>query len=1482
MMIKKSKFKFRLRITILLMILLMTSIQLNYPANKNNIIPNKDNSNEDNDISEVSNILNEPKSSLLGNASWWDYSFNYRRLITVENSYYPINFTNYGVSVSFNYAQLGSKIQSDLDDIRIVENGIPRKFYVVKDYPSVGFATVYFDTNISSISDKDTYLYFGNPSAVNNEASGSSESFGWVKNGDFELDIQYKTKYNPYGWTFSHEPINTLITTDDIPYPNAGNWSDLSYEKFLSKVTNSTAGARDIANGENAYIWGSDLELLSETANVYDYAGTFYSYPFTIPTVEGGDVWLQIYRNARTFHFEERSKPNDDFDKTPDPDGYFMRLCNASSYGANVDSHTVAGSDDYIEAYGGNAVYSPSGKFWTDETELRDIYDKSDIYDTKSKYEDPGDVTGIIYYNVTDLMGKEVFIELGAWGEELGDLGQNQGQKSAFIQVDYVQFNYTLTASIDELQAYESTVTIITKDFDGRIVPTADVFIINDSARGTEDFYIDYGSTIDGSITFTGIANGWYDITSNFTLNSWEEEVYNSTESGDGPYYFNGISYTVEIYLDIWTIDFEIVDWDGIPLSQGYIEVNESYGGNLLDTLLLDDNGKATFRWINKASYYYTVYYDNNDYSSDFSPKVLNQSIIMRTGYESVKEQNHLIKVNQTNSAQPGNRYLINKKIYTNGSETEFGNKKIITVNLTLVDMEDYLKNVSIYYIDGDDSTGTDNENLIYFEDNYDIDDDDDFIQIDIMTVDNDKLKSENYEAFGLLILVNGINISGQCNGRIYVDLFETCNIYNRTALAMLNLQVIHITPLDPDGSPLSASVKVLQNSTENSIVTLKSEKDATPPLEDGYAYGQINKIPLWYLVGTIFNFSIDVANLTSQNFNVTNIYSTYQKARDQWRPTENTPGISWYNYTHYGNATIIFNIIVLQDINFTDFDTVFYSAFGVSEVLWMENMTFSVNFTYTDDGGDTWIPVINPSAYCTLTIKLAGSDVVLISERMIGLGNGNFSKTINSSRLSAGNSYQNYNIEINGFHPTYDNPNNQLFTVKVNALPTALNAYNYDPFGLNAGNYFSQTYSELINITIRYYRSDTDTSLQGAVLKYQWVGLSPITMQADPIHSGYYYFTINTSEALSTGIKIIIITALLENYTSQPTPSQPFQISLNVLERSASINGKIGLLYLSRKVWVQDSEIFNFTYRDSDDNIILGDLDLAFYTWQELNEDGSPISGKDGTGTLMQNADNIYTLDFRTGTKAVGYYSLYVNLKKENYELRAALINLEIQLREFDADLDATNLDDDQATVVQGKDVKFEIELRDTTRGNIRLTGAKVVLEIGDDEYEFDEDEPGIYTYTFSTEEIDAFYTSQTFTGQIVIKKANFTSDEIDITIVVTMEEVYPGMPTFYFIMLIAIIGGTVGGLVSYRTIQQARIPKHVKKIRLVKKKIKARDSIPSISIPTKEQMIMKQFSGAWRDLDLSFEDTLGIKDKKSKILSEGKKTLKQQGGED
>ena len=217
-----------------------------------------------------------------------------------------------------------------------------------------------------------------------------------------------------------------------------------------------------------------------------------------------------------------------------------------------------------------------------------------------------------------------------------------------------------------------------------------------------------------------------------------------------------------------------------------------------------------------------------------------------------------------------------------------------------------------------------------------------------------------------------------------------------------------------------------------------------------------------------------------------------------------------------------------------------------------------------------------------------------------------------------------------------------------------------------------------------------------------------------------------------------------------------------------------------------------------------------------------------------------------------------------------------------MDADLDVKSIDDDIITVVHGKKVNFEVTLEDTTRGNIPLQGASVEIEIGSKKYDMDEDEPGVYKYTFDTDDVDAFFTSQTLSVTITINKLDFDEEEIEVTLVVTMEEIFDGMPTFYFIMIVSAISAVVGSLVGYRVIQQARIPNFVKKLRAVKKAIKSKSSLPSISIPSKDKMFLKEFNKKWKDIGLNLSDILGIESKKTTLISKAKDIMKQKGGVD
>ncbi len=1474
---RKLQINVRLKFAFLLSIILLTSFFFNYSTNNFNISTNSENITKDEEIDTDVNLIEEPKSSVLGDDTWWDSNYQYRRVISITNPY-TVNFTDFVVNFTFNYAELGNNIRSDLNDIRIVENDILRSYYVLKDYPITGEAIVWFDTNITeSTTERDTYMYYGYSSAENSESDDPSESFGWIKNGDFELDgDEVATKFIPFGWNFTDNPVdnvadlktpgNGMVPLDSETPNDANNNSASSYESFVFKLTTEpdVGSQEDLGNGDYAYKWGAPVNNVEGgTVSSVEYAGTLYSYPFKVPKIEGGGIKLEFWRNIRTYLFEVNTKGG----AAIDYDGYFIRLCNGSAakYTYDVDSHENADNtnfDNYVEAYGGKSAFK--GNVWKWENELRGHFDDSQ----NEKDTALAELTGDTEIDISKYEGKEIFLEFGSWGQENGDDQQNN-KRSAFFQLDYVRFNYTLEAEIDEIQSKTSNVEIIANDIDGRIVPNAKIFIVNESARGTSDFVVDSGIATDGTFTFMDVPRGKYNFTVNYTLGSQDVEVFNSTDSGLGPYYINGINYTIQLQLNLWTIDFEIVDWDGYPLSLGYIEVNESKGSNRLDTLTLDDMGKATFRWLNASSYYYKVFYDNDDYSSN--PVALNESYIIRSDYIQNAEYNAKSRSRSINvkDTHVGN-YSVSERIYTNGSRTELGSKKIIKANITLTDMENYLTDISVYYIDKDNST---DGNLIYSETYPPPPDEiqDDFIQLDISLIDSNNLKNDNFEAYGLLIVVNGFNASVS-NGIIKVDLIETCNIFNKTPLARINIKTVYYNELLKDIDEISAFIKIFNGTSGSSLVNLTSAGDAIPPLEDGYAYGIMNKIPFWYLIGQVYNFTIDVANETDLGFNVT----VSGPGPSQWTPG---PGqkIYRYNYTLYGNSSITFFIIPDVDINFTDFDTAFNSSYGDIEAFWGDNLFYWGHFLFTDDGWKTDDNVIKPPGRVYLNIKLTATGELLITKELDYISNGNFTITVNSSILSAGNNYVYYTFELEGYHPTYDNPTPVSYLVKVKAIPTTIASYNYESRLLLTDNLYAQNYEELVNITIAYNISATGEPLIGATVIYSW-DFGSGTLESDQIWEDYFTAAINTADALSTGIKIISVSASYENYSLAP-----LTIYLNVLKRSTTLNNQSGLVYSNPKIWVQDAHYYNFTYRDAKTTNIISNLDMVLYSWQELDENGNVIAGKSGSGTLTQNVDNTtYTLDFNTELRPVGFYQMYITLGEENYEEKFALINLEIRLREFDADLDAKGLEDDQINIVKGDKVELEIELLDETRGNIQLTGAKVVLEIGGEEYEFDEDDPGIYTYTFDTEEFEAFFTSQTLTGEIIIKKANFTTDEIDITIVVEMEEISEGVPTFYFIMVVAAISAIIGSLVSYRIIQQARIPKHVKRLREVKKKIKAGDSIPkSLLVPSKEEFIVKQLGEAYNILGVSLEKTLGIKDKKSKPSPEIKDKLKQGGGD-
>ncbi len=1407
--------------------------------------PLSDNFNDTEDI---------PKQNAIGDDLWWDITYHSRQLINITNPYSETLY-NYGVSISFNYSERVDEgnMKSDLGDIRIIEyddsgEAFQRKYYFQKDYPETDIVTVWFETNVTvnnGDSQLDTYLYYGNDDEeidetyfMNKTEAGVADNFGWIRNGNFELDIESGPKITDiYGWNYADDvPSDVNGDTNYIPI-------DVTPDDYQYNLTNTAISQELIPEGEYAFKFGDIAHSVATGGIGDDLAGTLFSNPFVVPIVSGGSnkIYVNAWRNFRTYD-KQQAKAF----------GIYVRIC--ENYDVDVDSHVPYGKTVYTEGY------VESWETYASETTLETwVKDPDGVLPDQST--SAGHLTGDLLIDVTDYQGESIFLEFGMY-----DYAGEKAGFAAFCQVDNVTFTYDLDVFLEtEVERRKSDVSIIVKDVDGRIVPNAEVSIINSSKPIAEQ--IVYGpknsSEDEGTALFTGVSYGdYYDITVNYTIpnTNFESVVYDSSIIGGRDFNLTETQHTFNITIDIWAIDFEIVDYDEEPLNYGYIAVYNNTKGDInLVNLTLDVNGKTTFRWKIQSSYYYEVYYDNIDYN--LNPTLLNESLILRDTYEQIdKLREHNFNINQINkNATVDNYFSALQRIYTDGSLTELGNKKInnAIINVTLTGAEETgtFDSIRIFYIDENNSTSG---NLIYSNDSYVITDRSDIFEIDMRSppITSSNLKGDSYEVYGLFIEVKGQNTT-TCSGIIEIDLTETCNIYNVTDLCKVDVKII-----DSVGAGVAGClVKVNGTNRDGEFSVELLTLDFT-----GYAYGQINtEISLWYLKGYNYTFSLDFFGAHKD---------LIVNETDKWEPSGNRYS---YDYRLTQPANLTFEVYLGEGVNTSWYQTGFEDLTVVEQVIWSENVTVTANFTLTTDNWVTSEPITDPDeVFCTVKSTGIGSKVYLTLEMKPGVGAGIYSITFNSSSLSAGFDGKIYTITISGSKTGYSDPNDESESIFIDAVSTNLTMHDYYDSLIEISD-FSQTFGEYINLTVKYY-NNINSPLKGATLSYEWLSMDSVLFYEDPNNEGYYTATINTTIAEIWGVKSIKVIASLENYSTQTLIT-----SINIGKRPTTLNGEIDLVYISTKVWVEDSHNFTYEYKDSITGNLTGDLDAAIYAWQKLDEYGEPISGIDGTGDLTQNENKVYTLDFKTGLKSIGFYFLYVNLYKQNYEERAALINLEIMYREFEVELNTTHLDGNQISVAQGDDVEFVLSLTDLTRNNISLEGASVVLDINNVAYTLTESSPGAYTLNFSTAEIDTYFAPQPLTGVLTIRKANFTSQEMTITIIVQMEEIFPGMPAFYFILITASIIGVAGSLIAYRVVQQARIPKFVKKIRKVKGKIKSKKPISeSYAIKTKEQMMLKLFEEDWKALDLSLEDMLGTRDLKLKTNSLKEKKSKIGGDRD
>ncbi|MFX1380216.1 MAG: LamG domain-containing protein [Promethearchaeota archaeon] len=591
------KTKKGIMVTILL-ILSLGSILTIFPSNISNLRQLDEKEEKDNESTFIKPLLNAP----IGEDPWWNVSFQWRQCINISNPG-GYNLTDNFLSIQFDYTTLRDNYNMDpnLYDVRIVENNVVRNYYVKKDFPSIGLATIWFENSINAgESDYDTYMYWGNTS-INHRGSKH-------------------VNYDPSGtswWQFEEGSggYNSIVE-DSLDYAD-GHLYGTSSSYYPDYDTDSAVGDFSLNfDGSNDFVYIEDALHYTEPNEI---SAVTVSCWFKTSFASSGN-----WDNWAFFDFDRSEYFN-----------FFITGNGRIGFASSATGYT--GQNDFFGSISGlndNAWHFACV-----------VYDGIDKYIYVDNY--PADVW-------TNAMGGRAFgtgtDRWGFFGDGSEATAENGNRNNYYYdgnideiryfeyavapdEIEWLANYYNINTNLLPITERAAAVTIIVKDIDDRLVPGAEVSLWKNSTHILEKDgspYTDF-TLSDGIVSFTKVPFGFYNISVNYTLQSglYEAVVYDSRIQPPGEVEFKGLIVSVEVVADLWTIDFEVDDWDGDSFDYGYVEVGNSTI-KVLETLALDSAGEATFRWIDQLSYNYTVYFDNVDYT-DY-PTRLNSSTITYTG----------------------------------------------------------------------------------------------------------------------------------------------------------------------------------------------------------------------------------------------------------------------------------------------------------------------------------------------------------------------------------------------------------------------------------------------------------------------------------------------------------------------------------------------------------------------------------------------------------------------------------------------------------------------------------------------------------------------------------------------------------------------------------------------------------------------------------------------------------------------------------
>ncbi|MHA1284160.1 MAG: hypothetical protein ACTSQP_16805 [Promethearchaeota archaeon] len=989
--------------------------------------------------------------------------------------------------------------------------------------------------------------------------------------------------------------------------------------------------------------------------------------------------------------------------------------------------------------------------------------------------------------------------------------------------------------SIGSVEPVSYSLKIICVDIDGFRVSNAHVYISNNSQPFlNKDDY----TNSEGEVIFTNVSrDGIYNITVEYTQQGvknpktkivYFEKNYKLTE----------LMNVKTIRVNLWTINFNVYDRNNNPLEYGYILL---YNNTELVGNASLNNGYASLIWINQSSYNYSVYMNYNSLTD-----------------ESIYNKTHLKIFNGTVNRNNANSPKYNKvseiidteaEVITGGATqdvraiitfTPQNGKYFSEFNITAYNINDYIISINIEakidniwnLIDSFTDAG-EHYNKYSFEYNYTK-----ATEVKITII------KENYQA---------------SNGTVNFTYVESTDVNINTKLStiMFNITDQNLNPL------------------ENAIVKVFNET-STPTSDTPVARLKINNEGFAYYYG-LNNETRDWGNYTIL-ISFAGSYRPFGYKAGVWIPNSNTKGI---NIT----LQVEMNISLSVNLNINDYKTnltLISQNPGnfLTQIYWRDNISIKFNFTTIDlSGGPPGVKSLETPD--SIQLFLLDEDFGIIGNPIdlsgYEISTGIFNFTFNTSTMGLKGGYS-YNLKIVASKTGYSDPEPLIKAFNVLKIKTQLTLYNSSTLESLDSYTITRYWNTSLKLILYVNETESGKPVDDIQITYSWKYGSGSVSENIVLGKGYYNFSINTGIATDTSTEIITFSFSKENYD---TPTMNDNLKITIINRPSILNGEHEILYISKKIYVKDAYNFTFNYKDYLTSKPIINADDKSFTMQKLDENGNPIEGESVSGYLNELGNGTYILDLNTETLEVGKYFVFLTLDKKFYDDKDAILDLQIEKRKIDTTLSSNfKISNNKIEVIKGDVIKLTLELSDPTKNGIPLTNVTIKLILGDEEFSFKEKGDGLYELSIDTDNYDAFFTAQTLTGQITIEKEDYNPESIEITIVINMEEgPIPGLPTFYFLMIVGAILAVVISLVSYNLIQKARIPKFIKKVREMKTAISKRKSISeSLLYPSKEEMMVKKFGELWEELDLSLEDILGIGATKGKPIKSISKT--EEGG--